>query len=103
MLRSRTRPGTAIWVEKILEGDEVLPDWPCDGTTGYDAAKAVSTALVDRAAAPAVSHAWEATGGTGSLEHVIAQSKRGVVEHVLVPERRRLVRWAREALPEADR
>ena len=102
MLRSRTRPGTAIWVEKILEGDEVLPDWPCDGTTGYDAAKAVSTALVDRAAAPAISHAWEAAGGTPSLEQVIAQSKRGVAEHVLVPERRRLVRRVREALPDVD-
>ncbi len=35
----RRVPGTGIWVEKILEGSEQLPyDWPCDGTTGYDAA-----------------------------------------------------------------
>ena len=59
-LRSRVRPGTAIWVEKILEGDELLPGWACDGTTGYDATKAVTAALVDRATAPALSFAWEA-------------------------------------------
>ena len=34
-------PARAIWVEKILEGDERLPtSWACDGTTGYDAMQA---------------------------------------------------------------
>ncbi|MEP7091722.1 MAG: malto-oligosyltrehalose synthase, partial [Nocardioidaceae bacterium] len=101
-LRAATRPGTAIWVEKILEGDEVLPAWACDGTTGYDAAKAVSAALVDAAAAPALAAAWEATGGDPSLEDVVVASKREVVGTVLVPERRRLLRRAIEALPDAD-
>ncbi len=101
-LRAALRPGTAIWVEKILEGDERLPAWACDGTTGYDAAKAVSRALVDSAAGPAATDAWLATGGDPSLEHTIAESKRLVVEEVLVPERRRLVRRAAEALPDAD-
>jgi len=101
-LREACRPGTAIWVEKILEGDEVLPAWPCDGTTGYDAIKAVSAALADRAAAPILTETWEATGGDPSLDHVLASSKRLVVEEVLVPERRRLVRRAQEMLPDAD-
>jgi (1->4)-alpha-D-glucan 1-alpha-D-glucosylmutase len=101
-LRAAVRPGTAIWVEKILEGDEVLPDWACDGTTGYDAAKVVAAALADRAAAPALQEAWEATGGEPSLEKVIEGSKRQVVDEVLVPERHRLVRRAREALVDAD-
>ncbi len=69
-LRAALRPGTAIWVEKILEGDEVLPDWACEGTTGYDAAKVVSYALADPAIAPALQHAWEETGGEPSLEEV---------------------------------
>jgi hypothetical protein len=31
-------PGRWVVVEKILEGEETLPeDWPCAGTTGYDA------------------------------------------------------------------
>src|SRR3954471_22318250 len=101
-LRKATRTGTAIWVEKILEGPEMLPGWECDGTTGYDAAKAVAGALVDGATAPALTEAWESTGGAGSLEDVVAQSKRLVVDEVLVPERRRLLRRALEALPEED-
>ncbi len=103
LLRSRLRPGSAIWVEKILEGDEELPtDWVCDGTTGYDAAKVISAALVDRAAAPALTHQWEVTGGDPSLHHVIDGAKRLVVEEILVPERHRLVRRALDALPDAD-
>ena len=40
--------GTWIVVEKILEGDEALPvDWPCAGTTGYDALLQVGGLLVD--------------------------------------------------------
>jgi (1->4)-alpha-D-glucan 1-alpha-D-glucosylmutase len=101
-LRGVLRPGTPIWVEKILEGDEVLPDWACEGTTGYDAAKAVTSGLVDQASAPALQYAWEGTGGDPSLEHVIAESKRLVVDEVLVAERRRLVRRATEALADTD-
>jgi (1->4)-alpha-D-glucan 1-alpha-D-glucosylmutase len=101
-LRAALRPGTAIWVEKILEGDEVLPAWECDGTTGYDAARVVSAALADRATAPAVTAAWTATGGEPSLEHEIARSKREIVDKVLVPERHRLVRRAKDALPGTD-
>ena len=101
-LRAALRPGSAIWVEKILEGDETLPPWACDGTTGYDAAKVVSAALLDPATAPALQDAWTDTGGDPSLEHVVEESKREVVDRVLVPEHRRLVRRAREALPDAD-
>ncbi len=98
-LRAALRPGTALWVEKILEGHERLPEWACDGTTGYDAATVVSRALVDRAVAPALTEAWLATGGDPSLEHTVVEAKRLVVEEVLVPERQRLVRRAAEALP----
>ena len=31
-LRAALRPGSAIWAEKILEGDETPPPWACDGT-----------------------------------------------------------------------
>jgi (1->4)-alpha-D-glucan 1-alpha-D-glucosylmutase len=102
-LRAALRPGTAIWVEKILEGDETLPDeWACDGTTGYDAAKVVSFALLDPATAPALQRAWEEVGGEPSLDPVVLASKRQVVAEVLAPERHRLVRRAHEALPDAD-
>jgi (1->4)-alpha-D-glucan 1-alpha-D-glucosylmutase len=63
-LRDATRPGTAIWVEKILAPDERLPRaWACDGTTGYDAARAIKSAPLDADAAPSAtpSGSWSAT------------------------------------------
>ena len=44
--------GAWVVVEKILEGDEQLPaDWPCAGTTGYDALLRVGGLFVDPAGA----------------------------------------------------
>jgi (1->4)-alpha-D-glucan 1-alpha-D-glucosylmutase len=102
-LRRATRPGTGIWVEKILEGQERLPaGWPCEGTTGYDAATAVAAALVDPAGADALTAAWTAVGGEADLEAVEHDAKEHVVAELLAPERARLLRRATEALPEAD-
>ena len=44
LLRSAARSAAAplyILVEKILARYETLPDWPVDGTTGYDFANQV--------------------------------------------------------------
>ncbi|MEH1167322.1 malto-oligosyltrehalose synthase [Micromonospora sp. CPCC 205539] len=40
-------PAAWLVVEKILEYGEELPDWPVDGTTGYDALAAVNGLFVD--------------------------------------------------------
>ncbi|MFC0505927.1 malto-oligosyltrehalose synthase [Micromonospora costi] len=40
-------PQAWLVVEKILEYGEELPDWPVDGTTGYEALAAVSGLFVD--------------------------------------------------------
>ncbi|SBT39576.1 malto-oligosyltrehalose synthase [Micromonospora auratinigra] len=40
-------PDAWLVVEKILEYGEELPDWPVDGTTGYDALAAVGGLFVD--------------------------------------------------------
>ncbi|PGH45193.1 malto-oligosyltrehalose synthase [Micromonospora sp. WMMA1996] len=45
-------PESWLVVEKILEYGEDLPDWPVDGTTGYDALAAVSGLFVDPDAEP---------------------------------------------------
>ncbi|MEU4595260.1 alpha-amylase family glycosyl hydrolase, partial [Micromonospora aurantiaca (nom. illeg.)] len=45
-------PASWLVVEKILEYGEDLPDWPVDGTTGYDALAAVSGLFVDPDAEP---------------------------------------------------
>ncbi len=100
MLREAARPGTGIWVEKILEGQERLPDgWPCDGTTGYDALSAVTAALTDPTTAPVLTEAWVRAGGDPDLHAVELAAKRQVVDELLGPEVQRLTRRACEALP----
>ncbi|MEQ9448153.1 MAG: hypothetical protein RLN70_04495, partial [Rhodospirillaceae bacterium] len=43
---SQALPGTPIWVEKILVGDERLPEnWNTVGTTGYESARLLARAL----------------------------------------------------------
>jgi (1->4)-alpha-D-glucan 1-alpha-D-glucosylmutase len=102
-LREATLPGTGIWVEKILEGEERLPStWACDGTTGYDAMRAVTAALVDPAAAPALDECWAEAGGGLDLDYAVERAKRKVVTESLAPEVARLTRRACEALPELD-
>ena len=102
-LASSVRPGTPVWVEKILEGDERLPrGWACAGTTGYDANAAITAALVDPTTADAVSTAWFATGGEPHLDVEVDRCKRQAVEALLQPEMGRLVRRAVEALPGHD-
>ncbi len=102
-LRSKSRRGTRIWVEKILEGNETLPkSWACDGTTGYDAMRVIQAALVDPAAAPELTAQWEAAGGEHTLDEAVDDAKRQVVAQALIPEVERLTRRAREALPDRD-
>lgn len=43
-----------ILVEKILARDEALADWPVEGTTGYEAAGAITGVLVDADGAAAI-------------------------------------------------
>ena len=78
--------------------------WACDGTTGYDALQAVA----DRAGRPrrraaSSTDAWAEAGGepdaaSASVDDVQARGRRPSRS---VPERRRLTRRAREALPDA--
>ncbi len=105
-LRKAATKGTYVVVEKILEASEALPtSWACDGTTGYDAMRAISDALVDTAAAPVLSAQWELAGGDATLAEAVEAAKRQVVDQSLTPEVERLTRRAREALPalEPDR
>ncbi len=102
-LRDAAAPGTLVWVEKILEGTERLPEsWACDGTTGYDAMQAVSASLVDPATEPVLTRTWVEAGGHPEVELSVERAKRQVVEQLLGPEVQRLTRRARESLPDAD-
>jgi (1->4)-alpha-D-glucan 1-alpha-D-glucosylmutase len=85
--------GAWVVVEKILEGDEELPsDWPCAGTTGYDALLRVGGLFVDPAgAAPLSAFHSELTGEPADFAPVVEQAKREVVKHGQYAEVHRLV------------
>lgn len=88
--------GAWIVVEKILEGDEQLPtDWPCAGTTGYDALLRVGGLFVDPAAAGTLTVLYaQLTSEPTDFATVVDEAKRFVVEHGLHAEVARLVEVA---------
>lgn len=99
-LAASCRPGTPLYVEKILEGEEHLPVlWPVSGTTGYDAARAIDLAFAEPSSAPTLDKSWADTGGVPDLEDVIVEAKHFVVSRVLKPEADRLARLAMLELP----
>ncbi|MFK4084076.1 malto-oligosyltrehalose synthase [Kribbella sp. NPDC020789] len=85
--------GAWVVVEKILEGAEELPhDWPCAGTTGYDALLRVGGLFVDPAgAAPLAALHSELTGEPADFGPVVVEAKREIVEHGQYAEVHRLV------------
>ncbi len=92
----RATGGAWVVVEKILEGDEELPaDWPCAGTTGYDALLRIGGVLVDHAAADELTNLYTSlTGETADFASVVTEAKRFVVGHGLQAEVERLVEVA---------
>ncbi len=90
-----------VVVEKILEGEERLPeDWRCAGTTGYDALLRVQQVLTSSAGADALDRLWaEAAPDRVALDDVVAEAKRLVVDDVQAAEVDRLMRLVRRVLP----
>ncbi|HEX7188645.1 MAG TPA: malto-oligosyltrehalose synthase, partial [Actinomycetes bacterium] len=88
--------GAWIVVEKILEGDEQLPiDWPCAGTTGYDALLRIGGTLLDPSGKwPLTDLYSQLTGEPADFAVVVDEAKRFVVEHGLHAEVARLVEVA---------
>src|SRR3954452_18760302 len=95
-VREKTE-GAWVVVEDILAPGESLPSaWPCAGTTGYDATRAIQAALVPPLATE-LDERWVATGGEPSLERVEIEAKSLVVRTLFEPEVQRLARAATEA------
>ncbi|MFD1507747.1 malto-oligosyltrehalose synthase [Georgenia yuyongxinii] len=84
--------GAWVVAEKILEADEELaPDWPVAGTTGYDAAWRLHALQVDPAgSAPLAALQHELTGEAANLAAVVEEAKRQVVATSLYAEVHRL-------------
>jgi (1->4)-alpha-D-glucan 1-alpha-D-glucosylmutase len=91
--------GAWVATEKILTGDERLPaDWPCAGTTGYDALGAVGGLFLDPAGAVPLTVEYEQfTGGPVEFAGVAEVAKRDEAEHALAAEVTRLARLLAEA------
>ncbi len=71
-----------LWVEKILIDGERLPeDWPCDGTTGYDALNMITRLFVDPAARDSLVETFTRhTGVSGDYDAVRHEAKKHVIE-----------------------
>ena len=84
----RERAGdTPVWVEKILTGDERLPDWPIQGTTGYEVARDLNRLLTDPEGLEAIRDAYrERTDRDDRFAEVLARAKTQIVTHDLAAE-----------------
>ncbi len=96
--------GAWVVVEKILEGDETLPEgWRCAGTTGYDALLRVQQVLTSTAGIEVLDRLWaEAAPDRVSLAEVTIEAKRLVVDDVQAAEVDRLMRLVRRVLVGED-
>jgi (1->4)-alpha-D-glucan 1-alpha-D-glucosylmutase len=74
----RLRSGGAahVWIEKILESEEKLRDWPVTGTVGYEFLNDVCALFVDADAEPAFTSLWsEVSGDPRSFAEVALEAK----------------------------
>jgi (1->4)-alpha-D-glucan 1-alpha-D-glucosylmutase len=96
--------GCWVVTEKILTGNEQLPgDWPCAGTTGYDALGKVGALFTDPAGATPLTTGYvEFTGASPSFDPVATAAKHEIVTNSLAAEVTRLARVAAGTATETD-
>ncbi len=61
-----------VWVEKILDPDERLRDWPVSGTVGYEFLNDVCALFVDPAGEAPLTDLWEKVSGDPRSFHDVA-------------------------------
>ena len=89
-LREASR-GIYTVVEKILEPGESLPEWPVEGTTGYDFLIRVNNLYVDTEAEAAFSNLYRSfTGESNEYSEVVHEAKLNVMEKQLAVEMHRM-------------
>ncbi|NLF31015.1 MAG: malto-oligosyltrehalose synthase [Planctomycetes bacterium] len=85
-------PEAWIVAEKILTGQERLPAWAVDGTTGYDFANAVGGLFIDPCAErPLTDFYAEFTGATDGFADVARRGKREMLDALFGGDLDRLV------------
>lgn len=93
--RLRARVGDSLWLlaEKILGDGEQLPDWPIDGTTGYDALAEVNRLFTKPDnEAYLTSRYQQFTGDLLSAEDHVMISKRTMITTAFGSETARILR-----------
>ena len=87
-----TAPEAWVLVEKILEGDEELPDdWAADGTTGYDWMTLLGATLTGPDGEAALRDAYQAFSGvTERFEEVVHRAKLEMLDGSLAADLTRL-------------
>ncbi len=74
-------PDAWLLIEKILEPGELLPDWPVEGTTGYDAMTEVDQVFVDDTAQDALTALYrQLTGDELDFAGHVEAGKRNVAD-----------------------
>ena len=84
-------PGAWLVVEKIVEPGELMPTWPVDGTTGYDALAEICGVFVDggtEAFFDTLAH--HLTGGETSWQDLVHQAKLTMATTQLAAELARM-------------
>ncbi len=97
-------PRSWLVVEKILEpGEHLRPDWPVDGTSGYDALAMVGALVVDPRSEACLDQLYvELTGDSASFEDTAYRARHEVMRDVLATDISRLTHLL-VALCEANR
>ncbi len=92
-----------IWVEKILAPGETLPpDWPVDGTTGYEFMNDILGLMVDSSARIALDRTYRRfVGDNSSFDDIVYRSKMHVMQSTLSSELVRLS-YELDRISEAD-
>ena len=77
-----------VVVEKILSGDEAIPEeWPTFGTTGYDFANRLNALFVDSRGAEALDKIYSRfTGSQVTFDDVVYEKKRQVIAELFPGE-----------------
>jgi (1->4)-alpha-D-glucan 1-alpha-D-glucosylmutase len=83
-----------VWVEKILDpGEELRPDWPVEGTVGYEFANDVAALFVDPAAEGPLTELYTSlTGDDRPFAELAAEAKLEQATTTFTPEVERLRR-----------
>lgn len=89
---ARATPSFYVVVEKILSGDEELPeDWPACGSTGYDFLNALNAVFVDAEGRKALDVTYRRfTGSRLNPGDVVYESKKRVMRELFAAELRTL-------------